>query len=164
MKTLYILRHAKSSWDNPDLDDFQRPLNDRGEKDAPRMGKRLRKENISPDLICSSPATRALTTAQLVAEELDYKAKSILEEPKLYHAGGDTILDVVRGFDDKHKAIMIVGHNPGLTEFANDLLNEEIDNIPTAGFVAARLNINEWKEARWGCGEMFLYEYPKKKD
>lgn len=162
MKTLYILRHAKSSWDSPDLDDFQRPLNDRGEKDAPRMGKRLRKENISPDLICSSPATRALTTAQLVAEELGYKTKAIHEEPKLYHAGGDTILDVVRGFDDKHNAIMIVGHNPGMTEFANDLLNEEIDNIPTAGFVAAKLNIDQWKEARWGCGEMELYEYPKK--
>jgi len=163
MKTLYILRHAKSSWEDPDLDDFQRPLNDRGKKDAPRMGKRLRKENVSPDLICSSPANRALATAQLVAGELGYKTKSIHEEPKLYHAGGDTILDVLHSLSDSHKAVMVVGHNPGLTEFANDLLNEEINNIPTAGFVSARLNINQWKEAHWGCGEMVLYEYPKKK-
>ena len=162
MKTLYILRHAKSSWDNPELDDFQRPLNSRGEKDAPRMGKRLRKEDVNPTLICSSPANRALTTAQLVAAELDYPTSSIREEQRLYHAGEESILEIVRSFDDILETVMIVGHNPGLTEFTNDLLNEEISNIPTAGIVGATLDIKSWKEAGWGCGEMLFFEYPKK--
>lgn len=162
MKTLYILRHAKSSWDNPDLDDFQRPLNDRGEKDAPKMGKRLLKEGAKLKLICSSPANRALTTAQLVAAELGYPVNSIREEQKLYHAREEAILEIVRSFDDSLDTVMIVGHNPGFTEFANDLLNEEIANLPTAGVVGAKLNITSWKEARWGCGEMLFFEYPKK--
>ncbi len=162
MKTLYILRHAKSSWDNPDLDDFQRPLNERGEKDAPRMGKRLHKVQVSPKLICSSPANRALTTAQLVATELGYPIGDIQEELKLYHAGEESILEILRSFNDTLETVMIVGHNPGFTEFANDLLNEEISNLPTAGVVGAKLNITSWKEARWGCGEMLFFEYPKK--
>ncbi len=162
MKTLYIVRHAKSSWDNPDLDDFQRPLNNRGEKDAPKMGKMLFREGAKPKLICSSPANRALTTAQLVAAELGYPVNSIREEQKLYHAGEEAILEIVRSLDDSLDTVMIVGHNPGFTEFVNDLLDEEIPNIPTAGVVGAKLNIASWKEARWGCGEMLFFEYPKK--
>lgn len=162
MKTLYLLRHAKSSWDNPDLEDFDRPLNARGEKDAPRMGKRLRKGDLKPELICSSPAVRAITTARLVAEEMEYPVNTILRVEKLYHAGSETILGVLRGIDDRHGSVMLVGHNPGFTDFANDLLDEEFGNIPTAGVVIARLNIKSWKEARWGCGELLRYDYPKK--
>jgi len=161
VKTLYLLRHAKSSWDNPGLDDYHRPLNERGERDAPRMGKRLRKSDVLPDLICSSSAVRAITTARMAAAEMGYK-NPIREEKKMYHAGPESILEIVRGFDDSHHTVMIVGHNPGFTEFANDLLDEELGNIPTAGVVGGRLKINSWKEAKWGCGEMFLFEYPKK--
>lgn len=128
------------------------------------MGKRLRKAGIKTDLICSSTAVRAITTARLAAEELNYPAKSIREEKKLYHAGSETMLSILQGFPDEHGAVMMVGHNPGMTEFANELLNETINNIPTAGIVGARLNINSWKEVRWGCGAMFLFEYPKKAD
>lgn len=161
MKTIYLLRHAKSSWDHPELDDYHRPLNDRGERDAPRMGKRLRKSGLMPELICSSPAVRAITTARMVASEMGF-SKAIQEEKKLYHAGSDRILEIVQGFPDSIESAMVVGHNPGFTEFANDLLNEEIANIPTAGVVGGRLKINSWKEAGWGCGKIFLFDYPKK--
>lgn len=156
-----MLRHAKSSWDNPSLDDFHRPLNERGERDAPRMGKRLRKSGVLPDLICSSSAVRAITTARMAAEELGY-TKAIREEKGLYHAGSEGILSIIRHFDDGHETVMIVGHNPGFTDFANELLNEEIGNIPTAGVVGGRLKVDSWKDVKWGCGEMFFYEYPKK--
>ena len=162
MKTLYLLRHAKSSWDDAGLDDYHRPLNHRGEKDAPKMGKRLRREGVSPRLICSSSAVRAITTAQRVAEELGYPVASIQQEKKLYHAGPEEILTFLRSVPSHVESVMLVGHNPGFTEFANDLLNEEIDNLPTAGVIGAKLAIDAWKDASWGCGKMFLYEYPKK--
>lgn len=162
MKTLYLFRHAKSSWDNPDLDDYHRPLNSRGEKDAPKMGKRLRRAGVNPNLICSSTAARAITTARLAAEEMDYPATSIREEKRLYHAGPDELLNLLRSLNDSLDTVMLVGHNPGLTEFANSLLDEEIDNIPTAGIVGARLAVNSWKDVKWGCGKMMMNEYPKK--
>jgi phosphohistidine phosphatase len=162
MKTLYLLRHAKSSWDDASLDDYHRPLNSRGEKDAPKMGKRLRREGIAPNLICSSSAVRAITTARLVAGEVGYPVESIQQEKKLYHAGTEEILEFLKTIPPALDSVMLVGHNPGFTEFANDLLNEEIDNIPTAGVVGARLAIDSWKDARWGCGKLFLFEYPKK--
>lgn len=162
MKTLYLLRHAKSSWDDAGLDDYHRPLNQRGERDAPRMGKRLRHAGINPNLICSSSAVRAISTARLVAAELGYPAESIQQDKRLYHAGPEEILDVLRSIAPATDSVMLVGHNPGFTEFANDLLNEDIDNLPTAGVIGARLPIDSWKEARWGIGKMFLYEYPKK--
>lgn len=162
MKTLYIVRHAKSSWDDPDLEDFQRPLNERGEKDAPRMGKKLHKLDANPQLICSSPANRAIATARHIAAVLQFPVSAIREEQKLYHASEDSILSIIRLFPDNKDVAMVVGHNPGLTEFTNDLLDDDIPNIPTAGVVGAQLNIHSWKDADWGCGEMIFFEYPKK--
>jgi phosphohistidine phosphatase len=162
VKTIYLLRHAKSSWDNPGLDDFDRPLNDRGENDAPRMGKRLRKSGIKPQLIISSPAARAIATARLAAEEMQYPTEQIKQDKKLYHASGDTFLSCIQSLDDSLDHVMLVSHNPGLTEFADALLNADIGNIPTAGFVYGKLKIDSWKEAKWGCGEMESFDYPKK--
>lgn len=164
MKTLYLLRHAKSSWDDPDLDDFDRPLNHRGKKDAPKMGKRLRKAGAAISFICSSPAARAITTARLAGEELSIPKNAIREERKLYHAGPDGILAIVQSFSEEIDTVMIVGHNPGLTEFADELLNEDLGNIPTAGIVGAKLNVATWKEVRWGSGKMEFYDYPKRED
>jgi phosphohistidine phosphatase len=162
VKTIYLLRHAKSSWDNPGLDDFDRPVNNRGLRDAPRMGKRLRKSGIKPLLIISSPAARAIATARLAAEEMQYPPERIKQDKKLYHAGGDTFLAYIQSLDDSLDHVMLVGHNPGLTEFANDLLNADIGNIPTAGFVCGKLKIESWKEANWGCGKLETFDYPKK--
>jgi phosphohistidine phosphatase len=96
MKTLYIIRHAKSSWDNPDLSDFERPLNDRGEKDAPRMGKRLKERRVTPDMMLSSPATRALVTCQQIAKVLGFSEDKIKTDRRLYHASDDQILKVIQ--------------------------------------------------------------------
>jgi phosphohistidine phosphatase len=162
MKTLYLLRHAKSSWDDSSLDDYHRPLNHRGEKDAPRMGKRLRREGALPKLICSSSAVRAITTARLVAAEMGYPVEAIQQDKKLYHADPDELLYFLRSIPPSIDSVMLVGHNPGFTEFANNLLDVEIDNLPTAGAIGARLAIDSWKETSWSCGKMFMYEYPKK--
>lgn len=156
------MRHAKSSWDDPSLDDFSRPLNDRGEKDAPRMGKRLKEREITADLMISSPAKRAFKTCKEVAKVLGYPADKIKSEKKLYHADEDSILSILKSIKDPNDVVMIFGHNPGLTEFANYLLNETIMNIPTAGVVAGKLNIESWKDVKSGCGEMLFFDFPKK--
>ncbi len=163
MKTLYIVRHAKSSWDDPIIDDFDRPLNGRGEKDAPRMGERMNERGIAPDLIISSPAARALGTARLIAKSLGYPEGNVQQDRSIYHAGTEALLRVIRQAGDKNEIIMIVGHNPGLTEFANDLLKENIDNIPTAGVVGCKLKIDSWKDAAAGCGKMLFFDFPKNK-
>src|SRR5258708_25680804 len=131
MKILCLVRHEKSSWDDPGIDDLERPLNKRGEKDAPRMGKRLKEQNVTPNLIYSSPAFRAMTTAKIIAGILGYPVNSIRSESKLYHADADAILEIVHRVPEKNDCILMAGHNPGLSEFANDLLDETIDNIPT---------------------------------
>ena len=166
MKTLIAIRHAKSSWDNPELSDFNRPLNDRGEKDAPRMAKRFKEKEITMNAMVSSPAVRALTTCRVFANVLGFPEKNIQTVKDLYHAGDEIILNVVRELKDQpvqNEVVMIFGHNPGLTEFVNNLVDEDIDNIPTAGVVCCKLNIEKWKDAKWGCGEMEFFDYPKRK-
>lgn len=161
MKTLYLIRHAKSSWDDPDKSDFDRPLNERGEKDAPRMGKRLKERPIEIDAIYSSPALRTLTTAQKIAEQLGFPVDAILVQRDLYHADEEALLQFLRHLPDKNNFIVMVGHNPGITDFANGLLNETIDNIPTAGVVAGQLNIDSWSTAKWACGKLAFFDFPK---
>ena len=162
MKVLYVVRHAKSSWENTDLSDFERPLNERGEKDAPRMGKRLKERGVLPDIIYASPAIRAWTTAVTIAKILGYDAQGIQSERKLYHADENVLLQSVRHISESIDSVMMVGHNPGLTEFVNDLLEDNIENIPTAGVVAAQLRIDSWKKADWKCGELVFFDFPKK--
>ena len=119
MKTLFLVRHAKSSRDEPALQDKDRPLNDRGKRDAPKTGVRLAKRDVKPDLILSSPATRAFKTAKIIAKELDYNLKDIVLDERLYAVGVDDLLDVVRGLGDKLERVMVVGHNPELTALAH---------------------------------------------
>lgn len=168
MKTLFIVRHAKSSWDNAELSDFDRPLNDRGLKDAPRMGKRLKERRVTPDIMLSSPAERALTTCKKIASILNFPTEKIKTDKRLYHADEDQILNVLKGLkdlpNDKEEVVMIFGHNPGLTDFANSLLNETIMNISTCGVVHATLNIESWKDLKFGCGRMEHFDFPKKSD
>src|SRR5688572_25092332 len=164
MKMLYVIRHAKSSWDSPLLNDFERPLNERGERDAPRMGKRLKEKRLVPDLFLSSPATRALTTAEKIAHVLNYPREKIKTDRKLYHAEDEEILQIVRQLSDKHDVVLIFGHNPGLTDFINQLTKAVIDNIPTCGIVACRLDIDFWKQADWGKAEVEFFDYPKNKN
>ena len=132
MKTLYVIRHAKSSWDLPGLPDFDRPLNERGKRDAPRMGKRLKEKRIVPDLMLSSPAKRALSTCKRIAEALGYSPDKIKTERSLYHADEDEILSVIKSVSDKHDVLMVFGHNPGLTDFTNQLGHEDGELVTRA--------------------------------
>ncbi len=166
MKRLFLVRHAKSSWADATLADFDRPLNERGKRAAPTMGKRLRERNIHPDLMVSSPAVRALATCQLMADKLGYDAGKIKTDRALYHASDDQILAVIKrlpNHNDRDEIIFLFGHNPGLTEFTNRLLNVNIENIPTCGVVEATVDINSWAEADWGCGKLLSFDYPKKR-
>jgi phosphohistidine phosphatase len=162
VKTLIIVRHAKSSWDNLDLKDSERPLNDWGEKDAPRMAKRLKEREITPGLLLSSPAVRAIETCRHIANVLVYPFEKIKTDPRLYHADEDTLLQIVRELKDRDDCVMLFGHNPGLTIFTNLLLNEDIDNIPTCGIVSALLKVSFWSKVSYGCGQLDFYDYPKR--
>ncbi len=164
VKTLYLVRHAKSSWDNLITRDFDRPLNDRGKRDAPRMGKRLKEKRVVPDLLLSSPAKRALTTCELIGDILNYPTEKIKTDRDLYHADDENFLSIIKKINNKHNTVLIFGHNPGLTDFSNRLTDSRIDNVPTCGIVACSLNINSWNMIEWGKGKLDFFDYPKKKE
>lgn len=147
MKTLLVLRHAKSSWDQPGLDDHDRPLNARGEADAPRMGELVRDEDLMPDLIVSSDAVRARLTAEAMAAAAGYPG-TIQLDPRLYHANPAAIIDVLASEIDGDEArVMIVGHNPGLEELVRKLTGEPTD-MPTAALARIDLPIDRWSDLR----------------
>jgi phosphohistidine phosphatase len=167
MKTVYLIRHAKSSWEDDRLSDFDRPLNERGKIDAPRMGKRLKEKNITPDLFLASPAKRTLSTAKRIADVLGYPKENIKTDQALYHADEDEILNVIRSANDKNDCIFIFGHNPGLTDFVNAMNNDRkrfIDNVPTCGIVAFSFDVKNWKQIDFGKGELLFFDFPKSKD
>lgn len=145
MKTLLVLRHAKSSWDDPALDDHERPLNARGERDAPRMGRLARKKRLAAEVIVSSDALRARLTAQAMADATGYRGQ-ILLDPRLYHASAAEILAVLRSTVEHHVAtVMIVGHNPGLEDVVAQLTGE-LESLPTAALAQIDLPIDRWPD------------------
>jgi phosphohistidine phosphatase len=162
MKTLTLIRHAKSSWSQPELADFDRPLNKRGKGDAPLMGRRLVRRGIAPELFVTSPAKRALKTARLIAKEIGYPNKRLLTDERIYAALAEDLLEVLQGLDDRLKEAWMVGHNPSLTDLANYLTGTSLDNIPTCGVVRAAFDILRWKQLAHGSGELLLFDYPKR--
>lgn len=161
-KQLLLVRHAKSSWDDLMQKDFERPLNDRGKKDAPAMAKRLRKEKeISIDAIVSSPAKRALATAIFFAEEFDIKKKRIIRESELYEASPDAFYKVVMKLDNDYETVALFSHNPGITAFANQLTDVHVDDMPTCAIFAIRIAIKEWKDFKEGEKQFWFFDYPK---
>lgn len=163
MKTLTILRHAKSSWKDTGLSDHDRPLNKRGERDAPMMAERIQQAGIRPSLILSSPAVRAWATAKEMARQLAYPIEFLQRDERLYHAGLQRIIQVLSQQDDGFSSIMIVAHNPGLTEFANYLVPGLTHNIPTSGVVSVQVDTEDWNLDTAKNAELVLYDYPKKK-
>jgi phosphohistidine phosphatase len=145
MKTLFLVRHAKSSRDDWSLPDRDRPLNDRGKQDAPMMGKRLAKRGLTPDLLVSSPALRALTTAQLIAEEIGYQPKDIVVDDRLYASSPDDLLAVIRALDDKLDRVMLFGHNPEFTALAHRLSGEIVD-MPTSAVAEFDFDTQAWSD------------------
>lgn len=161
MKRLYIIRHAKSSWKDYSLDDWERPLNKRGRRNIPEMGRFLQKKGTQIDLIISSHAERALTTAVGIGEYLNYREENIQVTEELYHAGFRKIFEIVQEIPNSMQSAAIFGHNPGFTTFANSLTNSYIDNIPTCGVCAVDLPVTSWNEVGPGTGEMAFFMYPK---
>ncbi len=163
MKTLFVVRHAKSSWNDSLLADHERPLNKRGKKAAPEMGRRLSKTGVAMDTIVSSNARRALDTAAAMARALGVKTSVIRTEPGLYHASADGILEIIYQLDDRLETVMMVGHNPGLTRLANRFLPQPIENIPTAGVVRLEFMTDTWRLIDGGNLTSSDFDYPKKK-
>jgi phosphohistidine phosphatase len=161
MRQLILIRHAKSSWSDPTLNDFDRPLNKRGKRDAPFMAKLLFKKNIRPDLIISSPAKRTKLTALEFAEQFGIKNENILWDDNLYLASYSTLIKKLKQLDNNINTVLIVGHNPGLTDLHNFLCKEEIDNIPTCGAVSLKTDKN-WSEISSDDFKLDFFEYPKK--
>jgi phosphohistidine phosphatase len=146
MKTLLVLRHAKSSWNDPALDDHERPLNKRGRRDGPRMGALVREYALIPDVVISSDAVRARLTAEAVAEAAGY-AGEILLDPNLYMARSADILSLLRAVREKAETVMIVGHNPGLEELVAQLTGDRQD-LPTAALAQIVLPIDQWRDLK----------------
>jgi len=144
MKTLLVLRHAKSSWNDPQLDDHERPLNERGRRDGPRMGKLVREYGLIPDIVISSDAVRAQLTAEAVAATARY-AGEILLDPRLYLASPADIVSLLRTVRENAETVMIIGHNPGLEELVEQLTDERHD-LPTAALAHIVLEIDQWRD------------------
>ncbi len=164
-RTIVLIRHAKSSWANPLQSDFERPLNERGKKEAPEMGAKLKKMGVAPDLIISSTAKRTRQTAKRIAEEVGYDTDNIKWEEKLYHCVPSVFEELIFEVSDRVKTVFIVAHNPGITEFVNQLSGTfKLDNMPTCGIVGAHVETKEWNNFSMSKREVFLYEYPGKDD
>ena len=162
MLILTLVRHAKSSRDYPELSDFERPLNPRGRKEAPLIATRLRKADIKPDLLVSSPATRAITTARLFAEELNLHLDEIVLNPHIYEASAWTLLHIVRGLPPEYDDVMLFGHNPGISNLARDLAREcPFDEMPTSAAVRIELPARAWSLVAAGSGKVLRYDTPK---
>jgi len=160
-RTLILVRHAKSSWEEVDLHDMERPLADRGKRDAPMMGKRLAAQKVKPDLILSSPARRALRTAEIIANELGYKAKDIVVDERLYATEPEILLAVIGALGDKLKCVMIFGHNPELAELAH-YFSSEITQMPTCAVAEFTFDSKSWSTIGTIPPEKVILDYPKK--
>jgi len=163
MKILTIVRHAKSSWKHPELSDRERPLSDRGKRNAPQMGKRIRKHGVRPSLIVSSPARRAWSTAKIIAQEIGYPGEFLQREEGLYLASLDELLDVIVAQDNGFNNLMLVGHNPGLTDLVNFLSPGLTNNLPTAGVVSVEIDQDDWSLFERPPTRLLVHDYPKLK-
>ena len=163
MKSVIIIRHAKSSWDNIGESDFDRPLNDRGKEDAPKMANRLLERKVSIDAFISSSAKRARKTAALFIKEFNGDKEDILLVPELYLAGPDAFYEAIAKAPSSAKTIALFGHNPGITEFANDLTDVRIDDMPTCAMFAVKADIKDWSEFRDAEKQYWFFDYPKAK-
>lgn len=160
MKSLLLIRHAKSSWDL-DVDDYDRPLNPRGERDAPDMAKRLVKKEIKIDAFVSSPAKRALTTAAYFTNAYDKKPKDILTIPSLYEPTIQSFISAITDLNDNFTTVAVFSHNPAITDFANNLTSFKIDDMPTCAVFAVKADVKEWKEFISVQKEFWFFDYPK---
>lgn len=161
MKELLVIRHAKSSWANPGQDDFDRPLNDRGHRDAAEMAERMVKRGVKIDRLISSPAVRALTTAGYFAKAFHQKASAIVQTEALYQAPSKVYYEVMKAIPNELNTIAIFAHNPGITDFVLETETARIDNMPTCAIFGIRLHTDDWAKARTCAKEFWFFDYPK---
>jgi phosphohistidine phosphatase len=161
MKALLLIRHAKSDWDNAGLSDFDRPLNERGKTNAPEMAQRLLDKKINIDAFVASPAKRAAKTAKYFAEAYGVKKENILWVDELYLASSATFFKIVTGLKNKFQTVAIFSHNNGITDFANQLTNVRIDNIPTCGIFAVKADTDDWANFAAANKKFWFFDYPK---
>ncbi|MFL5773654.1 MAG: SixA phosphatase family protein [Flavisolibacter sp.] len=161
MKTLLLVRHAKSSWDTPGLSDYDRPLNERGKKDAPEMAKRLKERGVRLDLVVTSPAKRAKRTARYFAETFGIDKDDILLVEDLYGAMPDAFVRTISSIEEKYNSIAVFSHNPGISEFAGSLSNVRVDDMPTCAVFAVQASVDSWAEFAEAEKKFLFFDYPK---
>jgi phosphohistidine phosphatase len=164
MKTLLLIRHAKSGWDDPSLSDFERTLTERGKSDAKMMAERIKERPIEIDLFVSSPAKRAKKTAKIFMKEYDEKEKKLLLEPNLYEGSVKDFSKTIENLDDKEKQVAVFAHNPGITEFVNSLECSPVYNMPTCAVFALKIKTKHWKYFHEAEKEFLFFDYPKNEE
>ena len=162
MKYLYLIRHAKSSWSDPSLSDFDRPLNKRGKRDLPVMGQRMATYEPKPELIISSPAKRARRTARGIGSALGFSKREIVLDEELYTFSPEGFFQVLQRTPEVIQVLAMVGHNHGLTECAEMLSGESLVNVPTCGIVLISFDQPSWQTVVSGGGSLVLFDYPKR--
>ena len=161
MLRLTLIRHAKSSWKDTSLKDFDRPLNKRGRHNAPLMGRVIQHSGLSFDRILSSPAERAITTARLIAAQLGYPEQDIVAREELYDASSAQLLQCIQSLDHAWHSVALVAHNPGLTQLCNELSDAAIDNLPTCGVAVMEFEVDRWQAVHPQLGRLMRFEYPR---
>lgn len=161
MKTLIIVRHAKSDWKDASLEDRERPLNDRGKRDAPLMAKRLRDKGQTIDLFLSSSAKRAKKTAAYFAEEYGKAKEAVVIAPDLYEPGVPSFNKTIAGLNNQYNTVALFSHNPGITDFVNTLTNTHIDNMPTCAVFAVMATTDNWAGFKESEKSLLFFDYPK---
>ncbi|MFN7118604.1 MAG: SixA phosphatase family protein [Saprospiraceae bacterium] len=161
MRTVYFVRHAKSSWDNPMVKDIDRPLNERGERDAPFMAKLLKSKGVKPDALVSSPAKRAFSTAVYFAQTFDIMKDNIEVNPHIYEADVEDIMDVIQELPEECHTVFIFGHNPTFTQVVNQFTERSIMNVPTCGVCKVESSADTWAEFKRSNAQLTEFYYPK---
>lgn len=161
MKTLILVRHAKSSWNSDAATDFERPLNNRGLRDAPEMASRLKTTGPLPDTIVSSTATRALVTTRLLMRELALPPQVLHTTDNIYEAPVQALIDTIGGLKETSQVAMLVGHNPGMSSTTNYLCSKAEIQMPTCAMACLELDIDHWSEVYRDCATLRWYDYPK---
>jgi phosphohistidine phosphatase len=164
MKTLLLIRHAKSGWDDPSLSDFDRTLTERGKSDAKMMAERIKDRPVEIDLFVSSPAKRAKKTAKIFMKEYDDKEKDLLLEPSLYEGSVKDFYKAIESLGDKEKHVAVFAHNPGITEFVNSLKCSPVYDMPTCAVFALKIKTKHWKDFREADKEFLFFDYPKNEE
>lgn len=159
MKTLYLIRHAKASWDQPELTDFERPLTELGERHAYNIGQEL-KQHVKPDLIITSPAERALVTAKIIAKELNYAEDKIAINQQIYTGGVEELMEIIQAIKPAHKKVLFFGHNPSLTWLLHFLCEDAKMNIPTCGAIGIELGMRDWEHLTEAEGRVVTFLHP----